>query len=497
MRSAPADAVEVGERAGERVAAVDVGVAVGDQHQDVGVGIDVAHDVAQEVHAARVGPVRVVEQDDDAVASRPRRRGGRRRRRTAGAVRCRDRSTSVAGRRERDERDRARAGRSRRRGARRGRRWRRRRRSRRRGAAARSTVRAARRRARRSDRAPRARPRRGPDGRPPTARRVLPMPGSPARRTVVARSTWARFHASVEPEAFVLAAPRTAARRAWRRSGAGNGADGRRTAADHGTSNTMTGSGRPFSSISPTSTKLSSVRPRARPRTRSSQRIWLPSAESHSRAAVTTGVPWQSPSSHDTSPALEADAHLDASVFAGLAVRAVDLPLDLVGGVHGLGRGAERGEDAVAESLDHGAAVLGDHGARARRRGGGAAGRPRRRRGAPASAVLPTTSVYRIVAVPAPASIKDREPNSHTSGVCRSGRSATVDGVGWSEPYGGAAWMVQRDARRSHDGVLSRWTARLRPRPVGYQDQHVPSDTRETLMRVGHLRLGRVGATNP
>ena len=59
----------------------------------------------------------------------------------------------------------------------------------------------------------------------------------------------------------------------------------------------------------------------------------------------------------------DADAHVDAVVVARLAIGAVEGTLDLVRRVHGLGRGAERGEDAVAEPLDHRAAVLGHRGA--------------------------------------------------------------------------------------------------------------------------------------
>ena len=188
------------------------------------------------------------------------------------------------------------------------------------------------------------------------------MPGSPARSTVVARSTWARFHASASRRRSVSRrrerqlAGLAAQRRGQRRGGAA-------TAAVHGTSNTMTGSGSPFSSISPMSTKLSSVRPRARPRTRSSQRIWPPSAESHRRAAVTTGVPWQSPSSQDTSPALiPTRTSMRRSSRLWRFARSMRT-LDLVRRVHGLGRRPERGEDAVAEALHHRSAVLGDRGA--------------------------------------------------------------------------------------------------------------------------------------
>ena len=73
------------------MAAVDVGVAVRDEHEDVRVGIEVAHDVAEEVHAARVGPVRVVEQDDDRL-----RLGRWRRSTTASNSRSRSVSGSVA-----------------------------------------------------------------------------------------------------------------------------------------------------------------------------------------------------------------------------------------------------------------------------------------------------------------------------------------------------------------------------------------------------------------
>ena len=45
--------------------AIDIGIAVCHQHQDVRVGVEVAHDVAQEVDAARVGPVRIVDQRDE------------------------------------------------------------------------------------------------------------------------------------------------------------------------------------------------------------------------------------------------------------------------------------------------------------------------------------------------------------------------------------------------------------------------------------------------
>ena len=65
--------VQVGERAREGMAAIDVGVAVRDEHEDVRVGIEVADDVAEQVHAAGVGPVRVVEQHDDRLRHRPLR----------------------------------------------------------------------------------------------------------------------------------------------------------------------------------------------------------------------------------------------------------------------------------------------------------------------------------------------------------------------------------------------------------------------------------------
>ena len=58
-------AVQIGKRAGQGMATVDVGVAVRHQHEDVRVRIDVADDMTQQMHTARVGPVRIVEQHDD------------------------------------------------------------------------------------------------------------------------------------------------------------------------------------------------------------------------------------------------------------------------------------------------------------------------------------------------------------------------------------------------------------------------------------------------
>ena len=55
-------APEVGERGGERVGAVEVGVAVGADHEHPGVA-QVADQVAQEQQAGLVGPVEVVEHD--------------------------------------------------------------------------------------------------------------------------------------------------------------------------------------------------------------------------------------------------------------------------------------------------------------------------------------------------------------------------------------------------------------------------------------------------
>ena len=63
-------AVQIGERARQGMAPVDIGVAVRHEHEDVRVRIEVADDMSQQVHAARVGPVRVVEQHDDRLRHR-------------------------------------------------------------------------------------------------------------------------------------------------------------------------------------------------------------------------------------------------------------------------------------------------------------------------------------------------------------------------------------------------------------------------------------------
>ena len=123
------------------------------------------------------------------------------------------------------------------------------------------------------------------------------------------------------------------------------------------TSCVTTGSGRPLSSIAPNAVSVTPSRPRAKMRTTSATRIWPPSASAHSRAASTTGVPKQSPSSHVTSPALIPMRTADrrsplksAPATACCIATAADTA----------SCASERGDDAVARSLDDRPTVLQD-----------------------------------------------------------------------------------------------------------------------------------------
>ena len=77
---------------------------------------------------------------------------------------------------------------------------------------------------------------------------------------------------------------------------------------------------------------------------------------SHDRRAMTVAVFPRHVTRADS------DAHLDTTIVATLPIRPVDRSLDLVRRVHGLGGGAERRQDPVAEPLHHRPAVLGDRG---------------------------------------------------------------------------------------------------------------------------------------
>ena len=84
-------------------------------------------------------------------------------------------------------------------------------------------------------------------------------------------------------------------------SGASAGTTG---GGSHRTSWATTGAGSPFSSSVPTGSKVCPPRLPTRERTLSLTRIWPGWAAASSRAASTTGVPWQSCAMKCTSPAL-------------------------------------------------------------------------------------------------------------------------------------------------------------------------------------------------
>ncbi len=133
-------------------------------------------------------------------------------------------------------------------------------------------------------------------------RRVFPIPASPEMSTVVRSPADACFHASRSAVSCVERPEN--GRGAWVASPAGNGTvEWACSGGSHPTIATGTGSGRPLSSRSPPDVKLWPPRPRARTRTRSATRIWPPIAAAQRREASTTGVPKQSLSSRVTSPA--------------------------------------------------------------------------------------------------------------------------------------------------------------------------------------------------
>ena len=71
-RTTPRRPSKVGEHARQRVPAIDVRVAVGDGDEDGCATRKVRHDMAQKVHAGRVGPVRVVEHEEERALCRRR-----------------------------------------------------------------------------------------------------------------------------------------------------------------------------------------------------------------------------------------------------------------------------------------------------------------------------------------------------------------------------------------------------------------------------------------
>ena len=120
---------------------------------------------------------------------------------------------------------------------------------------------------------------------------VLPMPGSPERSA----TEWV-------PSAAFLIASRRRSFSGWRPKNPNSEAlvDSKRSgkgipavvvAGAHPTSHRVTGSGRPFSSRSPTSLKGWAQRRPAMDRTDSEARIWPPSHSTQIREASTTGSP--------------------------------------------------------------------------------------------------------------------------------------------------------------------------------------------------------------
>ena len=83
-------------------------------------------------------------------------------------------------------------------------------------------------------------------------------------------------------------------------------------------------------------------------------RICRPAASAPSRAATTTGMPWQLPSSQLTSPVAPRNSQVDTGHLPG------DTLLDRHHRLHGIGGRIERRHDAVAPSHDDPAGVVGD-----------------------------------------------------------------------------------------------------------------------------------------
>ena len=123
---------------------------------------------------------------------------------------------------------------------------------------------------------------------------VFPWPGSPAKRISSRPSPLATRLAAVSRRASSFSRPMTPTAGRWvRRVGSGTLPDPG-ASASRGSQETWRvsmGSGRPFSSSSPSEVKVCELRRPALARTRSEARICPPSARAQRRAASMTGSP--------------------------------------------------------------------------------------------------------------------------------------------------------------------------------------------------------------